>query len=163
MALGYVDIGLMIMVLLFVASGLYYGFIHTVGNLLGMIAGIFAAGYIILWLQSVLQIFSQPIAAILVFLLLILFVSRLIGWLVDLLDQFWKILSIIPFLGPLNKLLGGVFGFAEGMVVVASLVYFTTTYLPESELTGALVSAPVTGWLAWTIGIVKILFPIVTA
>ena len=163
MALGYVDICLLIMILLFVVSGLYYGFIHTVGNLIGMVVGIFLAGYGILWLQSTLQIFSQPIAAILIFLLLILFISRLVGWLVDLVDQFWKILSIIPFLGPINKLLGGIFGFLEGMIVVASLVYFSTTYLPGSDITTAILAAPVTGWLAWTIGVVKILFPIVTA
>lgn len=153
----------MIMVLLFVISGLYYGFIHTVGNLIGMIVGILVAGYGILWLQDTLQILSQPIAAILIFLLLILFISRLVGWVVDLIDEFWKILSIIPFLGPVNKLLGGIFGFVEGMVVVASLVYFSTSYLPDSDITAAILAAPVTGWLAWTINIVKILFPIITA
>ncbi len=159
MEFGLIDIVLIAFVALFVISGLYYGFIHTFGNLLGMTVGILAGGYAIVWLDGWLQILSQPIGAIIVFLLIILFISRIIGWLVDLIDEMYKILTIIPFLTSINKLLGAVFGFIEGMLTVASLIYFTTSYLPGSAITASILTAPTTQWLGFTINIVKMLFP----
>jgi uncharacterized membrane protein required for colicin V production len=124
-----------------------------------MLAGILIGGYALLWLDGWIQILSQPIGAIIVFLLVILLVSRLVGWLVDLVDEMYKILTIIPFLSSINKLLGALFGFVEGMITVASLVYFTTIYLPSAAITTKVLTAPTTAWLGWTIGIVKVLFP----
>lgn len=163
MDFGLIDIVLVTLVALFVISGLYYGFIHTVGNLIGMFAGILVGGYAIAWLDDWIQILSQPIGAIIVFVLTILLVSRIIGWLIDLIDEVYKILTIIPFLSSINKLLGGLVGFVEGMLTVAALIYFTTSYLPNSAITAQVLTAPTTSWLAFAINIVKILFPIITS
>lgn len=159
MTFGLVDLLLIALVALFVISGLYYGFIHTFGNLVGMILGILVGGYALLWLDQEFQLFSSPIFAIVVYLLLILLISRLVGWLVELLDRLYKIVSIIPYLTSINRLLGGIFGFVEGMMMVAAVIYFTTTFMPKSDVTAQILVSPTATWLTWTVEIVKWLFP----
>ncbi len=50
------------------------------------------------------------------------------GWLVGLIDEAYRILSVVPFLKPINKVLGGVAGFVEAIVAIGAFSIFVKMY-----------------------------------
>ncbi len=159
MTFSLLDIGLLAIVVFFLISGLYRGFIQTAGNLVGLVLGILVSSYGIWWLNDQFSILEKPILAITIFLLITIIVSRLLGWVVDLLDQIWKFISIIPFTGSINKLLGGILGLIEGAIILSAISYFGTTYLTEGSVRTAIESSEILPWLDWAAGWISVLFP----
>lgn len=160
MTLTLADLGLLIIAGFFIISGLYYGFIRTVGSLIGMVGGILVAVLAIEWFDGIWSISSHPILQILLFLLIMGLASQLIGWIFELIDRAYKLLTIIPFLSSINKLLGGIMGAIEAFVVLSGIIYYTTTYLGDGILKTAILSSQMvswlsfaSGWIVWIIGL----------
>jgi|GEM_PF-3146023 len=147
MTLASIDIALLAVLVYFMLSGLYHGFIQTAGALIGLIAGLFIGAYGVLWLDESFQVLTRPLMAISIFLLIAMIVSRLVGWIAHVLDGIWKVLSIIPFLAGINKLLGGIVGAFEGVLILAAVSYFAAAHLPEGDVRGALEASEVLPWL----------------
>ncbi|MBU4315378.1 CvpA family protein [Patescibacteria group bacterium] len=160
MTLTLADLALLIIAGLFIISGLYYGFIRTVGSLIGMVGGIFVAVFAIEWLDSVWGISSHPILQIALFIIIMGFASQLIGWIFELIDRAYKLLTIIPFLSSINKLLGGIVGAIEAFVVLSGIIYYATTYLSDGAFKSAILDSQVvtwlsfaSGWVVWIVGL----------
>ncbi|MFH1712354.1 MAG: CvpA family protein, partial [Patescibacteria group bacterium] len=145
----------------FVLSGWYYGFIQTLGNLVGMIAGLIAGGIIIVFLGDKFTVLEQPMVTVIVYMILVFVISRLVGWFFHLLDKFYKILAIIPFLKPINKLLGAVMGFFEGGALIIAITYLTNYFLPDGGLKDVLSASPIVHWLGWTMEFAQVIFPMI--
>jgi len=47
--------------------------------------------------------------------------AQIIGWVFTLADRAWKLLSIIPFLSGINKLLGGIVGLIEATAIIGAI------------------------------------------
>ncbi len=152
MTLTLADLGLLIIAGLFIISGLYYGFIRTVGSLIGMVGGILVAVFAIEWLDGFWSISSHPILQIVLFLLIMGLASQLIGWIFELIDRAYKLLTIIPFLSSINKLLGGIMGAIEAFVVLSGIIYYATTYLGDGILKTAILSSQMVAWLSFASG-----------
>ncbi|MCH8049726.1 CvpA family protein [Patescibacteria group bacterium] len=159
---GLIDIVLIAIVALVVLFGWRYGFIQTLGNLIGLVVGIFLAGHLLVFLEERFSILQQPHVAIIAFIVLIFLISRVVGWIVKLLDELYKIISIIPGLTSINKLLGAALGFIEGGLILVTIAYFAQNFLPESGFRETLVSSPIIQWLSWTMDIAQWLFPSIT-
>ncbi|MFH1631603.1 MAG: CvpA family protein [bacterium] len=162
MDFSYIDIILVGAVVLLILSGIYRGFIHTAGNLIGLILGILAAGYGMNWLEQNYAISTSPVWSIIIFLILVMIVSRLIGFLVDMANEAWNLISFIPFLKTINKLLGAVIGLIEGVLVLAAVAHFSEAYYPDSAIGLMILASPIIGWLSFVIKIVSWLFPEIT-
>ena len=86
-------------------------------------------------------------ARIVTFLLLFFLISRGIGLLFWVADRLFGFLRWIPFAKSLNRLGGGILGFAEGVIVVGAVLFFIVTYLPTSSVRGWLDASEVSKYL----------------
>lgn len=127
----YFDIALVVIIAIFGLLGLWFGLIHTLGSLAGMLLGVFlAARYYEVgadWLIS-LTGWGGNFPKVVVFIIVFFLINRLVGlafWIVD------KVLSIItklPFISGINRLLGLVFGILEGALGLGIILYFISRF-----------------------------------
>ena len=146
----------------FILTGLYQGFIRTLGSLVGLVGGMALGAYGIIWLSQFVDLTDHPVWKVLIFILIVIISGQLIGWVFELADRAWKILSIIPFLTSINKLLGGLLGLVEALLILAAIGYYTRTYAPEGSVSEAILTSTVIGWVDWVSGFIVWLFPQIT-
>jgi len=141
--------------------GLWFGFIHTLGSIIGTFAGAFFAGlsYNALggWLES---IFGHPnLMRIFAFIFIFIIINRLIGFAFYVLDKIFKFMLIIPFLKSVNRLLGGVLGFFEGLLVVGLSLFIIARFPLSDWFTGVLKASVVAPWFISTSKILQLMLP----
>ncbi|MBT3230351.1 hypothetical protein HN358_01015 [Candidatus Uhrbacteria bacterium] len=137
---------------LFIIAGLYHGFIRTLGSLVGLLGGMFLAIFAIQWLDTLWPISDYQVVQVIAFVLILAVASQLIAWLFELLDRAYKLLTIIPFVAGINKLLGGILGVLEAFVVLSGVIYYATNQLTDGWLKSAILDSQVVEWLSWTGG-----------
>lgn len=149
------DIVLIIALLGFIGAGTKDGFVHTLGRLIGAVVGFLFAKA---WFLSLASIFGLILplswARVVAFLLIFLFINRLVGMLFKLVDGAFSILSILPFLKSINALLGGILGFVEGVVLLGGAIYLILTFSLEPHLVQWLSLSSVAHWIRWTFQLV---------
>ncbi len=129
------DIVIIVVVALFALSGLRSGLIKTLGSLLGTVLGVYVAGRYYTPLTDLLIGFtgwSPNFIRIVVFLLLFIISNRLIGLIFWFIDKAVGIVTRLPFLSTIDKILGGIVGVIEGILVVGIAIFFITRYPPSS-------------------------------
>lgn len=127
-----IDIILIILIAAFAVHGLWFGFIRTLGNGVGLIVGAIVAGQytgLAVGYLGFLFAGNTTVASIVLFLLILLITQRLVGFVFWIIDRFFGFLKWLPFVGFINRLLGGILGLAEGLVLVGVGVYFSQTML----------------------------------
>lgn len=121
------DLILVIIILIFVASGFWQGLIKKIGALVGLLAGILAAGYyfgsIAAWLAPFVK-HNENLAKVIAFILVFIAVNVLVSVVFKVVDFIFGIFSIIPFMKTINRVLGGVLGLIEGIVTLGLLLIF---------------------------------------
>lgn len=115
----------------FVLFGFWFGLIHTLGALVGTIAGAWAAGHyydaLAVWVNGLVG-GSLNVLRVIVFIVLFTVVNRLVGLLFFLVEKVFNVVSIIPFLKTINRLAGAILGLAEGVLVVGLSIYIASRY-----------------------------------
>lgn len=122
-----IDISLLVLLGGFILAGFWFGVIHMIGSLLGLVFGALIAGRYYAGAASWAAPFlggNTNLAGILMFFLIFVLVNRLVGVLFLVVDKVFKIVAIIPFLKTFNRLLGALFGLIEGTLVLGLAVYF---------------------------------------
>ncbi len=125
------DIVLAFILFGFTWCGLWYGLINTIGSILGVIIGAWIAGRYFEYLASFSSIFSfsnSNLVKVVSFLIIFFVVSKLVSFVFSLLDKMFEFISIIPFLKSINRLLGAILGFLEGMMILGLIFYFYSKY-----------------------------------
>lgn len=159
--MSWFDITIIIILAGFAWYGFFFGLIRVIGDLVGLIVGAYVASRIYLPVFEYLDRFlpgSPEIGKIVVFVLCFSIVSRLISWLVTLLEQVFNVVSIIPFLKTANRLLGLAFGLIEGILSLGIAAYILTKHAPSAF--------PLAKWIdgstvaPWLIKASKILAPL---
>jgi len=149
MTFTFIDLALLILVVIFIIFGLYFGLIHTIGSLIGALLAIagagYALGYVVDWLNGFISV--GPTLTIIVFMILFLVISRLIGFVFYLIERTVGVLARLPFISSLDHLLGGILGFIEGLVVSGVLIHTALVYLPAGAFTGALNVSTIGNWI----------------
>lgn len=156
-----VDVLLILIVGLFVLFGLFFGLVHTLGSLVGTILGIVLSTRLIEpAFDRVGFLFGGGGAAkVIIFIIIFLLVSRLIGLLFWIVERIFGVLAMVPFAKSINRLLGAVFGFAEGVIVVGVVLFFAMQYLPDDAVKAALEQSSVADFLIATMAALQVLFP----
>lgn len=120
------DIILVIFLLGFIWNGWRRGAIATLGHLVGIVVAFLVARTSYLFVASLAgsllpgtSAWGRTVSFILIFLL----VNQLCRFLFSLLDAVFNILTIIPFLSTINKLLGALLGIAVGITFIGGAVY----------------------------------------
>lgn len=142
----------------FLFYGLFFGFIRTLGSLLGVIIGAWLAGLLYLDIFNLVEPWFfglDNLGKIIVFLVLFLIIVKLVSLAVSVADRAFDIISIIPFLKTINRLLGGILGFFEGVVVLGLALYGLALVSSFSGTVGGwLVNSQVAYWLIKIIGLI---------
>jgi membrane protein required for colicin V production len=142
--LSIFDIVLIIILAGFGFYGFFFGFIKTVGSLIGIIAGVFVASrfYQLVFIKIQNWFFGQNTTGkIITFVVLFSLANRLTVFIFSLLDRLFDFISIIPFLKTINRLAGVIFGLLMGVAVLGIAFYFILNYPFIGGWVGKLVSS----------------------
>ena len=143
-----VDVILGFILLGFVGAGLKDGFVHTLGRLLGAILGFLAARAWSIYFVGFLGIFmSAGWARLVAFIIIFIVITRLAGLLFKLVDGVFTIIKILPFLKSIDKLLGAILGFFEGLIILGGIIYLVLTFHLSPTLTNWFAGSHVAVWV----------------
>lgn len=132
--MNILDIILIVIILLFAVWGFRKGFLQTLGGLIGIVIAVIIASRFYLKLGDLFggTNFAQVISFILIFVVIVKVVT-LVFWA---LGKVFQVIAVLPFLHSAEKALGAVLGLAEGILLLAVLIFILSKY-------------PVSDWLTW--------------
>lgn len=151
----FLDLILCLCVFAFVLAGLWFGLVHTLGALVGLVVSVLVAGHY----AAAGTFGTSNIARLLTFIVITILVNRLIGVVFWIVEKIFKIVSVLPFLKTFNALLGGVLGLGEGIIVVGGALYVAARYPVSSGFASALGASQVGLWLLHAFGLFSPLLP----
>lgn len=138
-----VDVCLAVVSLLLIYGGYRQGFIRAAGSLIGLVISIALGIWGVTWLEQLtgFELTRNPVIFVGTFLLLSVLISQILRLLVSALDLVRKLLSIIPFVGLINSLLGTVLGVVQAAVFIGLVAYVSFTYFPAGNVRQAFLQA----------------------
>lgn len=125
------DVVLLLTVAGFVFYGIFFGFIRTIGSLLGLVIGLWLASLFYNQAYSVVRSMAfgyDVIGKTLTFFILFTLINRVVVLIFALLDRTFDFFSIIPFLKTINRLAGAVFGLIEGGFLLGFILYIVQSF-----------------------------------
>lgn len=160
--MAIIDIILLVLFFGFVGAGFYFGIIHTLGAVIGAFVGVIAAGNLYTQVAPFFQFFmlKEPVAKVLAFIIIFIITSRLIGYVVHMLDQGFKIIRFIPFASSANHLAGAAMGFVEGALVLGTILFVMSHFQISPGLDAAIANSRFADLL---MTIAKVVTPLVPA
>jgi len=137
-----IDISILIIIAGFAMFGVWFGFFHTLGSLVGTIAGIFLGSRYYEpmsdWLISVTG-WGENISRVLMFTISFFVINRAVGFAFYLVDRFLHVVTRLPFIASMNRFFGLLLGVLEGVITLGMIIFFIERF-PISER--------VMGWIA---------------
>ena len=130
------DIVLVSIIGLFGAFGFWFGFIHTLGSLLGNVLGAYLASRYFEPLADFLITithWSGNFARIVAFIFAFIVINRLVGFVFWLIDRAASLITRLPFIHSLDQFLGLILGLIEGIVSLGLIIFFIER-IPLSQL-----------------------------
>ncbi|MBI4138858.1 CvpA family protein [Candidatus Uhrbacteria bacterium] len=129
MGLTVLNILLVLFLVGFISLGFKDGLIQTFGRLVGAVIGFIAARSWSSWISGVLAI-ALPMgwARFIAFVVVFGVASRVVGIVFHLVDAALRIVTFLPFIKTVNKLLGGVLGIVEGVLMIGGVLWAISTY-----------------------------------
>jgi len=121
-----VEIVLVLVLAAFIMSGVKVGFFVSLGKMLGAVLGFVIARAWYAGVGSVIAIVMPAhvgIARLIAFMFLFILVDSLVGLVFKLLSSLFGLMKFIPFTKTISRVLGGLLGFFEGVVLVGATVY----------------------------------------
>ena len=121
MSLGWLDIGILVVLIMFLLKGVLRGLLREICSLLGLVlGGVFAFTFHLPLAQFLQDSFHLPAqlciwGSFLAIFLLLVFLFAALGFV---LNRFVKLV----FLGGFNRLAGAIFGIVQGVVVLSMIL-----------------------------------------
>lgn len=136
MPLAYFDLALLLIIGGFGLFGLWFGLVHTLGSLMGTVAGVYLASHYYEgaanWLMSVTG-WGQNFSKVLIFIIVFFIINRLVGLVFWIVDKLLSLITHLPFIHSIDRMLGLVFGILEGALVLGITFYFISKF-PVGEM-----------------------------
>jgi uncharacterized membrane protein required for colicin V production len=132
------DICLLIILVGFVLNGLAKGLIDLLGRIVGLIVGAYVASHFYLavfgwgWVKNIFAS-HDSIGKVIVFIILFVLVTRLIGIAFKIIEKVFNLIAIIPGSKYLNNLAGAVLGFLEGALFLGLIIFVVSRYALISD------------------------------
>ncbi len=153
---------LLLILFAFIWFGVWFGFIHTLGALLGTIAGAFFASRLYLPVFSLVIYwtgYDDDWLKILIFFIIFIIINRLVGFVFYLLDRTFRFVSFIPFLKTINRLSGAALGLLEGGLSLGLVLYLTGSVTLPDWLQQAIANSDIAQSLIVLAGVLIPLLP----
>lgn len=147
--MGTFDLVLLVIFFGFVGAGFYFGLVHTLGAIFGVVIGVIAASNLYIQVSSFFEflLIKQEVARVLAFILIFLVVARGIGYIIHAFDKGFKIIRFIPFASSINRLGGALLGFFEGALVLGVILTIASSFQISPYINQAIDSSPFAGIL----------------
>lgn len=133
--MSWFDLSLLSIIGGFTLFGFWFGFVHTAGSLLGTLAGAYIASRyyepLSAWLIAITG-WEGNAARVTMFILAFFAISRLVGFAFFIVDKILSIITRLPFITSLNRVLGAALGFLEGVMTLGLALFFVERF-PVSE------------------------------
>ncbi len=165
------DIIVLVFILAMLVRGWRSGGIVMLGNLAGIFFGAVVTTYGFHWLQAI-PFFStwqaaHPVFTVLAFIVVMGIVAKLLSLLVSLIDGLYRVVSIIPLLGPANNLVGALVGSILGVLIIVLAAYLCDNVLFPAHLIPINAEIAITSSSAFYYAVtllrhVTFLFPVLT-
>lgn len=154
------DIILLIIIGGFAMFGFWFGLVHTLGSLIGTVLGAYLAGRyyepMADWLTNITG-WGGNVPKVLMFVIAFILINRLVGFGFWIVDKLTGIITRLPFISGINRLLGLILGAVEGAITLGLIFYFIDK-IPLSEyIMGYMAGSAVVPKL---IGLAGILIPL---
>ncbi len=159
--MGIFDIVLLILFFGFVGAGFYFGLIHTLGAIIGVVVGVIAAGSFYSEIAPFFQflMIKSSVANVLAFIVVFLLISRVIGYMVHMFDKGFKLARLIPFATMANRLGGALLGFFEAALSLGIMLYVADKFDISPYINSAIDGSPFAGLLISIGGVLAPLIP----
>ena len=131
--MSYVDIALFSVLGLFILSGFFMGLFRTLGTLVGTIVAALFTGQVIDVLHKTFGFLfgGGETARVIIYIIVFLLLSRLVGLAFWIIGKFLGFLRWIPFVKSIDHLLGGLFGFLEGIIAIGFALLYASHVIPS--------------------------------
>ena len=141
--------------------GLWFGLISTLGSIAGTLLGVYLASrwYVPLadWLIHTTG-WSDNFSKVVVFIIAFLIINRLVGFVFYIIGKLLRVVTRLPFIRGLDRILGLAFGLLEG-VIVLGIIFFFINKFPVSPkfmtMIGESTVAP------YTLAVASLLWPLI--
>ncbi len=127
----FIDLAFLIIIGGFALFGFWFGFVHTLGSLLGTVFGAFIASRYYEPLADMIIArtgWNANISRLVVFILAFIVINRLIGFIFWLIDRVLSLITRLPFIHSLDRILGMLFGIAEGAITIGLAIFFVERF-----------------------------------
>ncbi len=127
----FIDVILLIIIGGFALFGLWFGFVHTLGSLIGTILGIYLASrFYEPFANWIIQTtgWGANFSRVIMFAIAFIVINRLVGFAFWLLDKFFSLVTHLPFIRSIDRLFGLVLGAFEGVITVGFVIFFIERY-----------------------------------
>ncbi|EKD43622.1 MAG: hypothetical protein ACD_72C00200G0002 [uncultured bacterium] len=131
MPISYFDLVLILIIAGFGLFGLWFGLVHTLGSLIGTVAGVYLASRyyepVANWLVTTTG-WGENFSKTLIFVIAFFIINRLVGVVFWILDKILGLITHLPFINSINRMLGLAFGLLEGSIVLGITFYFISKF-----------------------------------
>ncbi len=156
----FFDLILFLILLGFVWFGFWNGLIQTIGGIISVVLAVFIASR---WYETIaLKILpflgdNLNLSRLLGFIAVFILARFIVFILFKILNKVFDILSFIPFLKTINRLVGAILGLIEGGLIIGLILYFSTKFPLGESWAGLINNSKVALPL---VGFGKILLPL---
>ncbi len=149
----FIDIVLLIIIGGFAMFGFWFGFVHTLGSFLGTILGAYLGTRyyepMADWLIATTG-WGENLSRVMMFVIAFIVINRLVGFAFWIVDKIFKVFTSLPFIKGLNRMLGMILGFIEGVVTIGLIIFFIERVPLSEGVMNTLANstiAPMTSWV----------------
>lgn len=154
-----VDIIFICIIAGFALFGLWFGFVHTLGSLIGTILGVYLASRYYEpaadWLIAITG-WGENVGRVIVFIIAFLIINRLVGVVFWLIQRFTKIFTRLPIISSFDRLFGFLFGFLEGVLTIGVILYFIERFPLSDGVMGRIAGSVIA---PYTVDVAALLIP----
>lgn len=158
--MNILDIIIIIVVAIFALAGLWFGLFHTLGSLIGTVAGSYIASRyyetLAQWLMHTTG-WGENLCRVIVFIGIFFVITRAIGVVFWLVGKVAGFILPIPFKKTINRFLGMIFGFVEGLLTIGIALYFIDKFPLSAHFMG---SVGASLFAPYAIEVASLLFPL---
>lgn len=159
--MSLVDVILILIVGGFTMFGLFFGLVRTLGGLVGTIVGMVVASRMVgpVYDRFGFLFGGGGAGKVVAFLLVFFLFGRLFGLVFWLFRTVLGWFAFLPLAGLLDRVLGAVFGFIEGVIFVSVALFFALQFLPDDAVKMALSASLVGKAMLAIVAAMQVLFP----
>ncbi len=145
--MNFIDISLLVALGGFMLYGFWFGIVHLVGSMLGLVVATVVSGRLYgpvgAWITPHIG-GNANLGRVIAFFAVFIVVGKLVGLLFWAVEKIFKFISVIPFVKTFNRLLGAALGLLEGTLALGLAVFFASRFpisaISEAALRGSSVA-----------------------